>query len=367
LNSASARATPRLSFIAALWRGRSLGRVRLRTQPRLAPVRSKAATLVLSLLLIGCGSAAAQAAAGAPPVIPWLDQRPHRASAHPPLAAACRAGRLHAHLFLQGATGSLVGGVELTNAGHAPCSLLGWPRLSFTGAAASTRWKIRRLARSPQPPDVLADPPGSLRALAPGKTASVSLFWSNWCEPGNPGGGNLSTPPDGLRVAFASRTSLVVPLAHAPRCDGPQAPSILSASPFTPSARTLGPSSRLPLRVTIVGPRPVQVKPGLRAFRVRRGELLHYRVALTNTGKTSFRFAHTSCPTYIEQMLPAPTQPYVLNCRPVTEIAPGRRVLFQMQIPIPASTRLGNNSLTWELAPKTYEAPFAPAALWVVR
>ena len=57
----------------------------------------------------------------------------------------------------------------------------------------------------------------------------------------------------------------------------------------------------------------------------------------------------------------------MLNCRPVTEIAPHRSVLFQMQISIPANTRLGNNSLTWELAPKTYDAPFAPAALWVVR
>jgi hypothetical protein len=140
----------------------------VRAQPRAAPVRSRAARLALFLLLIGFGSAAAQAAVGAPPVIPWLDQRPHRASAHPPLAAPCRAGRLHAHLFLQGATGSLLGGVELTNAGHAPCSLLGWPQLSFTGAAASTRWQIKRLARSSQPPDVIADPPGSLRALAPG-------------------------------------------------------------------------------------------------------------------------------------------------------------------------------------------------------
>src|SRR6266542_601106 len=339
----------------------------MRVQPRPALVHSRAAKLLLRLLLIGFGAAAAQAAAVAPPVIPWLDQRPHRASAHPPLAPSCLAGRLRAHLFLQGATGSLVGGVELTNAGRASCSLLGWPQLSFTGAAASTRWQIKRLARSPQPREVIADPPGSLRALAPGKTASVSLFWSNWCEAGNLGGGNLSTPPKGLRIGFASRTSLVVPLAHAPRCDAPQAPSILSVAPFTPAARTLGPSSRLPLRVTIVGPRPVRVKPGLRAFRVRRGELLHYRVALTNTGRTPFRFARTSCPIYIEQMLPAAAQPYVLNCRPITEIAPQRSVLFQMQIPIPASTRLGNNSLTWELAPKTYEAPFAPATLWVVR
>jgi Domain of unknown function (DUF4232) len=341
--------------------------MRLRAGLRARRVAPPAGTPLLFLLLVGFGSAAAQGAAGASPVIPWLDQRSHRASAHPPLAAPCRAGRMHVHLFLQGATGSLVGGVELTNAGRQPCSLIGWPRMSFTGAAASTRWRIKRLARSPQPTDVIADPPGSLRALAPGKTASVSLFWSNWCAPGKPAGRHLSTPPQGLRIGFASRTSLVVQLAHAPRCDVPQAPSLLSVAPFTPAARTLGPSSRLPLRVTIVGPRPVPVKPGLRAFRVHRGELLHYRVALSNIGQRPFRFAPTSCPIYLEQILPAPAQPYVLNCRPVAAIAPHRSVLFAMQIPIPATTRLGNNSLTWELAPKTYEAPFAPAALWVVR
>jgi hypothetical protein len=41
---------------------------------------------------------------------------------------------------------------------------------------------------------------------------------------------------------------------------------------------------------------------------VGRGELLHYRVALTNTGARPFRFAHTSCPIYIEHMLPAAAQ-----------------------------------------------------------
>jgi hypothetical protein len=327
--------------------------------------KTAAATLILLLPLIGFAVASARDAA---PTIPWLDQRPVKASAHPPLAAPCRADRLHAHLFLQGATGSLVGGVDLTNAGRSTCSLLGWPKLSFTGStAAATRVRIKRLARSPQPLDVLADPPGSLRALAPGKSASVSLFWSNWCGPGNPCGGNTSTPPGGLRIAFRSHTNLVVPLAQAPRCDAPQAPSLVSVAPFTPTPRRLPARSHLPLRVTIVGPRPVEVKPGLRAFRVRRGELLHYRIALTNTTSKPFRFARTSCPTYIEQIIPAAPQPYVLNCRGVTEIAPHRSVLFAMQIPIPNNARLGNNSLTWELAPRTYEAPFGPAALWVVR
>lgn len=84
------------------------------------------------VVLVGCGPATA-----APPrVIPWLDARPVKASASPSLAASCQARDLVAHLFLQGATGSLVGGVRLMNVGSSPCSLVGWPTLRFAGSAA---------------------------------------------------------------------------------------------------------------------------------------------------------------------------------------------------------------------------------------
>lgn len=305
--------------------------------------------------------ATASMAASANPVIPWLDQHPVKATAHPPLAPPCRARDLRAHIFLQGATGTLAGGVDFRNAGGSPCALLGWPQVSFTGAAAAKeRWRVTNIARFPEPLEVLVDPLGSLRALAPGKSAVISLFWSNWCGPG-------SRPPDGLRIRLRSGTSLVVPLAQAPRCDVPQDPSMVSVAPFTPAARTLPPSSHLPLAAAIVGPRPVLVKPGLRAFRVRRGTLLRFRVALTNSGRTAFRFARSSCPVFIKELWPAGPQPYVLNCRRVAAIAPRETVLFEMQTPIPRGARLGNTLLTWQLAPKTYDAPSASAAVWVVR
>lgn len=294
----------------------------------------------------------------ASPVIPWLDQHPVKATAHPPLALPCRASDLHAHLFLQGATGTLVGGVDLRNAGGSPCALLGRPQVSFTGGAAATeRWRVKNIARSPEPLEVLVDPLGSLRALAPGKSARVALFWSNWCGAG----------PAGLILRLQNGSSLVVPLAQAPRCDVPQDPSLLSVAPFTPTARTLPSSSHLPLVAAIVGPRPVLVKPGLHAFRVRRRAVLYFRVALTNGSKTAFRFARSSCAAYVEELWPRAPQPYVLNCRPVGSIAPHETVMFAMRIAIPAGARLGNTLLTWELGPKTYEAPSASAAVWVVR
>jgi hypothetical protein len=64
--------------------------------------------------------------------------------------------------------------------------------------------------------------------------------------------------------------------------------------------------------------------------------------------------------------MPSAPQAYVLNCRPVERIASGATALFAMEVRVPAAARLGIGSLTWELAPKTYAAPFAPVALWVV-
>ena len=298
-------------------------------------------------------------------VIPWLDQRPMRASAHPQLAPACAAGALRAHLFLQGATGSLVGGVNLFNAGSRPCSLLGWPVVSLTGASAlATPLQVRHTRRSAVPPDLLADPPGSLRALRSGRSASISLWWSNWCGSA-PVAGSPVMPPAGLKLSFASGTSLVMPLAQAPRCDAPTLPSSLSVGPFVPATRRLPASSRLPLRAAIIGPRPVLVKPHLRAFRVHRGELLHYQIALTNTARRPFRFTGSSCPLYIEEVVPAPEQVYVLNCRPAKTITAGTTLVFEMQLHIRRNAPLGNTGLSWELAPKTSQPPFATAAVWV--
>jgi hypothetical protein len=314
------------------------------------------------VLLVCCASASA-----APPgVIPWQDVHPVKASANPPVAPPCQAHDLEAHLFLQGATGSLVGGVNLVNAGSSSCSLVGWPTLTFAGHAASVeKWQVKKLAASPSPPEAIADPPGSLRALQPGKTAGVAIFWSNWCGPGSTATGAGGDPPAAMVIGLGSGTSLAVPVAHAPRCDAPRDPSTVSIGPFTPAPRHLPESSRLPLRATIIGVRTVAVKPGLRAFLVHRGELFHYQVALTNTGATTFRFDSTSCPSYIEQIAPAPEQVYVLNCRPVGVIAAGETVDFAMHVVVPQTARAGNNSLTWELAPRTYEPPFTPAALWI--
>jgi hypothetical protein len=289
---------------------------------------------------------AAAALAALPPVVPWLDRQPAHAPAHPPRAAACRASDLRAQLFLQGETGMLVGGVDLTNRSERACALVGRPRVSFTGA--SRRWRAEALPRQREPLDVLADPPGSLRALAPGKTAEAVLEWTNWC----------GRRPAGLRVTLAGGGSLVVPLRDAPRCERPSERSTLGVAPLAPAVAQLPSTSRLPLRARIVGSRPV-------AFLARPGETSTYAVALTNTSEQPFRFG-APCPVYVVALTPGRVASYVLNCQPVPEIAPHATVRFEMRLPVPPGQTLGRATLSWELAPQTYLAPYADASVAVV-
>lgn len=322
--------------------------------------------VLLAALAVAVLAGGAEAGANTARVIPWLDEQPLRAPAHPPLAPPCRAGDLRAALFLQGATGSLVGGVTLTNVGR-PCALLGWPGVSFAGAAArSTRWQARRVAGSREPPDPLADPPGSLRALAHGKSARVALVWSNRCGPGSSAAGSSGERPAALVLALASGTTVRLPLTRAARCDSPATPSKMSAEPFRPFVPQLPPSSRLPLRLAIVAQRPIAVSPGVHALRARRGTLLRYRIAVKNTSADPYRFG-MSCPAYVEQLAGSAPRAYLLNCRQVRMIEPGQSLLFEVALPVATAGRLGSSELTFQLAPRTFDAPIVQAPVWVTR
>ena len=106
----------------------------------------------------------------------------------------------------------------------------------------------------------------------------------------------------------------------------------------------------LPLRVRIVGRRETTVLNGVPAFRVKRGTIFRFQVSLANFGSAPVRFRR--CPVYEEQG-PATGGDrgslldlvYVLNCRRARVIAPGETVLFQMQMPFPKDTLLGESRL----------------------
>lgn len=304
--------------------------------------------------------------AAAAPVIPWRPERP-AGNPEPPLAKPCDTGMLRGSLFLQGATGSLVGGAVLTNIGRAKCSLRGRVAVKFVrGSADRTNWTVVAGKAQPRDRSAVYDRDSSLRALAPGRAAYVPIWWSNWCPPGTveTSGG---VPPDALIIGLPhGRGSLELPVSRAPRCDAPGNPSTIVVGPLTRRGRYPPSSAHLPLRATIAAPSIAVGSKKLPTLRARRGRTLTYIVTLTNVSRRLYRFRQ--CPVYMQHLAPGGRDDiFVLNCRPAGTLQPGESARFAMRLAIPAETKLGAHGLTWELAPTTPLPPFASVRVIVSR
>ncbi|HEY5057603.1 MAG TPA: DUF4232 domain-containing protein [Gaiellaceae bacterium] len=161
----------------------------------------------------------------------------------PPVAPACRLSQLRVGgdlpglgVFFNGATGSLVGLVTFRNEG-ATCSLLGRPRVRLVGGIASSIREREAVLTGEQAAPGGPAPAFSVRALPHGRTASVEIWWSNWCGPGNAGAGRSSPPPTGVEVTLPSGGSVRQKVTEAPRCDAPQSPSTVYVGSFQPLRR----------------------------------------------------------------------------------------------------------------------------------
>jgi Protein of unknown function (DUF4232) len=324
-----------------------------------------AATALLALgLIVGGVFVFSSSGGGGSGEVPWLRARPQLVPANPPLAPACKASQLGATLGLQGATQNLAGSVEIRNRSSSPCSLVGRPKLSFAGA--TSKWRETRGQSGFFPPDPLAPPRSSLRALAPGGWASVGLWWSGWCGRGSNDGGNSGAPPTALLLTAPGGGTIRMaqngigggsrPLG-APPCNG-QGASTLSATRFTPVIPQGTVRSELPLRARMVSEAKIPFKGEQPGFVAQPGAWLSYTVVLTNRGHRPFTFGR-SCPVYTEQWGLAPAQAFVLNCRPVGSIGPGRSVRFAMRIQVPPHVRTPSEAFDWILAPHTWNAPQA--------
>jgi hypothetical protein len=93
-------------------------------------------------------------------------------------------------------------------------------------------------------------------------------------------------------------------------------------------------------------------------FIARRGAWLSFTVVLTNRSRRLFTFGR-GCPVYTEQWGLAQPQAFVLNCRPVGSIGPGRSARFAMRILVPRHARLYSSAFDWTLAPHTWNPPQA--------
>ena len=304
----------------------------------------------------------ASVAGGSNPLgpIPWLPTRPPTI-VEPPIASPCRAADLHAELRVQGAIGSLIGGVFVRNVGRAPCSLSGRPSARFEGgSAAETALRLIPAAADPLDTSLIYDRASSLHALGRGRLGFVPVLWSNWCPP-DVIQTSIGRPPARLVLVLPAGGELSTPVDRAPRCDAPQAPSTLAIKPFARDGRQPPPSSLLHLKAEIVGKSPNLKAP---SFRARLGGLLRYQVTLTNVSRRRFRFRN--CPIYLQD-LDGRSQRYVLNCRAVGLLRPEETARFNMVLRVPRTARPGRRGLFWLLGPQTYLPPNDGAMVLITR
>jgi hypothetical protein len=143
------------------------------------------------------------------------------------LAARCRASELRVTAGLQGATGSLAGGVRVRNAGGRACTVEGRPRVAILSAGRPL--PLRRIAARPDWQGQLVPAGYPQVVLEPGDVADVRVSWSNWC-------GAKPRPPLSISVVLphgAGRLGAALE-AGTPRCDQRSAPSTLAVQPFMP-------------------------------------------------------------------------------------------------------------------------------------
>jgi hypothetical protein len=128
---------------------------------------------------------------------------------------------------LQGATGSLAGGVRVRNAGGRACTVEGRPRVAILSAGRPL--PLRRIAARPDWQGQLVPAGYPQVVLEPGDVADVRVSWSNWC-------GAKPRPPLSISVVLphgAGRLGAALE-AGTPRCDQRSAPSTLAVQPFMP-------------------------------------------------------------------------------------------------------------------------------------
>jgi uncharacterized protein DUF4232 len=136
--------------------------------------------------------------------------------------SACTARSLHATAGLQGATGSMAGGIRVRNRGEKTCRLGGRPAVILRD---STGWTF--VAR--QVKGRVTSPFEAVQVLRRGESAFAFLLWRNWCGRWPSSGSRRLV----LDVTLTSGPRLRVPFrTWRPRCDSPDSTPVLIVSPF---------------------------------------------------------------------------------------------------------------------------------------
>lgn len=183
-----------------------------------------ALTAVVAIGLIVVGASAGFAGLGA-----FGGPDHQRPAGHPggPIRS-CAADDLHAQATLGGAAGSVVGAIDLRNAGTRVCTLTGRPIVGIEDPAGhpvsvrvnrvESRWQADGAPRPSGWPIV---------RLRPGSVAAIRVAWSNAC----PQLRNRATWSVDLG---GGKGTLVVGGVSPPPCNGATEPSTLEVGPFEP-------------------------------------------------------------------------------------------------------------------------------------
>lgn len=187
-------------------------------------------TLAVMILLSACASTPSPSPiASVPAKSPSAS-----ASATPPAspASACTKANALIQVSWAGATGSVAGGVEVTNLGSSACMLTGPPSVELRddGATLDVTTTNYRSVNADQPSEA---PPV---LLEPGEQAQAPWTWQNWCAGPLTKLEVIVTLPDGSGPVQASYIGPGGQDGQTPRCDAPHATSTLGVFPFEPAS-----------------------------------------------------------------------------------------------------------------------------------
>jgi hypothetical protein len=281
--------------------------------------------------------------------VPWVDATPPVAASPTPRPVpagtrACTPTDLTATAGWQGATGSMAGGIGVTNVSSTACVLDGPPR----GVVIRAGTKALATAYTADEHASLggAPPPGP-GLLEPGDAGGWWLVWMNWCGPNLVPTSIDVTLPDGSGPVVAVPDAAVSGAMNGtPRCDVRGSPSTLAVTAFEyrpPEPPLVEPQ---PASATISAPATATV-----------GQDVAFTVTLTNLGDRAAIF--DPCPTYSEDLIvagrrlkPPADREYALNCPAIgSTLAPGASIVLEMRYPIPDTVAPGPAELLWSLDP----------------
>ena len=184
---------------------------------------------VLAVGLLVAGASGALAGLGA---FRGASEVPRGHSSNPVAStSSCIAANLRATASLDGAAGSVVGSIDLTNAGAETCTLEGRPVLTLF-RSPSQEVTVRVNEVNPQWQENASSPPPGwpVVSLRPGAAAAIRVRWTNACP-------QLTGPALWTVDLGSGRGTLNVSGAEAfPPCNGAAEPSTLEVGPYEPGA-----------------------------------------------------------------------------------------------------------------------------------